>query len=148
MKDIKLTINEIEKYFERLNKTRNKILTFELTPELLEIQDKIEIIDSFIFRFTKIQDTIGNKLFPAILMILEEEYKNKSFIDILNRLEQLEYLPSVNSWKKIRELRNSITHTYPWEKEILINEIKLALKYSDELNNIFNNIKNKLIGKI
>jgi len=63
---------------------------------------------------------------------------------ILNRLEQLEFIPSAEEWKKLRELRNNLTHTYPWEKEILINEIKEALKYSEKMINIFQHIKEKL----
>ncbi len=36
-----------------------------------------ETIDAFIFRFSKMQDVMGEKLFPAILNVLGEEYRNR-----------------------------------------------------------------------
>jgi hypothetical protein len=49
--------------------------------------DEIEPIDQFLYRFTKLQDAMGEKLFLLILEFLKEENTtNKPFIDILNRL--------------------------------------------------------------
>lgn len=144
MKDINLIYNEIEKHKERLEYAKNKISRIELNEEVLENPEIIETIDSFIFRFSKMQDTMGEKLFPLVLQMLGEEVRNKPFIDILNRLEQLEFIPSAEEWKKLKELRNNLTHTYPWEKEVLINEIKEALRYSEKMINIFQQIKEKL----
>jgi len=144
VKDINLIYNEIEKHKERLEYAKNKISRIELNEEVLENPEIIETIDSFIFRFSKMQDTMGEKLFPLVLQMLGEEVRNKPFIDILNRLEQLEFIPSAEEWKKLKELRNNLTHTYPWEKEVLINEIKEALRYSEKMINIFQQIKEKL----
>jgi hypothetical protein len=48
--------------------------------------DEIEHIDQFLFRFAKLQDAMGEKLFLLILEFLKEENtRNKPFIDILNR---------------------------------------------------------------
>jgi hypothetical protein len=55
----------------------NKISSWKLTEELLENPEIMETIDSFIFRFTKMQDTMGQKLFPLVLEALEEDVKNK-----------------------------------------------------------------------
>jgi len=144
MKNINLIIQEIEKHLEQLKYTKEKIKKLELDPELISNPEIIEIIDSFIFRFAKMQDTMGEKLFPLILQILGENVRNKPFIDILNKLEQLEFIPSSNEWKKLREIRNRITHTYPWQKDELIFEIKESLKYSDKMIETYQNIKEKL----
>lgn len=74
MKDIKVIIDELDKLIERMIITKNKIKLWQLNKDLFNDQNKVEIIDSFIFRFSKIQDTIGNKLFPGILMVLEDSY--------------------------------------------------------------------------
>ncbi|MDM7274250.1 hypothetical protein [Sulfurihydrogenibium azorense] len=144
MKDIRIVLQEIDKHKERLEYAKSKIEKWQLTQEILDDPEIVETIDSFIFRFSKMQDSMGEKLFPLILETLGEETRNKPFIDILNKLEKLEFIPSADEWKKLRNLRNSLTHTYPWEKEILLEEIKEALKYSDEMVKIYIQIKEKL----
>ncbi len=145
MKDINLVLKEIDKHKERLEYVVNKIKSWnELNTETLDDPEKVETIDSFLFRFSKMQDTMGEKLFPLILEIFGEEARNKPFIDILNRLEQLEILPSANKWKELRKIRNLLTHTYPWEQEILIKELKQAINASDELMKIYEKIKEKI----
>ena len=75
--------------------------------------EKIEHLDQFIYRFMKLQDCLGLRLFPAVLENLQEEYKTRSFLDILNRLEQLGVIESAYIWQEIRETRNNFTHEYP-----------------------------------
>ena len=141
MKDLSMVLKEIEKHKERLLYTKKKIEKWELSPRILEDPEKVETVDSFIFRFSKLQDSMGQKLFPLTLEFLEEEVRNKPFIDILNRLERLELIESAEKWKELRELRNLLTHTYPWEKEELIENLKLALKRSEELVSTFEKFK-------
>lgn len=49
--------------------------------------DEIEHIDQMVYRFSKLQDSRGERLFKSVLMFLEEDIKNKPFLDVLNRLE-------------------------------------------------------------
>ncbi len=145
MKDINLVLKEIDRHKDRLEYVIKKIKSWgQLNVEMLNDPEKVETIDAFLFRFSKIQDTMGEKLFPLILEILGEEARNKPFIDILNRLEQLELLPSANKWKELGKIRNLLTHTYPWEQEILTKELKQAINTSDELMEIYGNIKEKI----
>ena len=145
MKDIKLVLKEIDKHKDRLEYVVSKIKGWnELNTETLDDPEKVETIDSFLFRFSKMQDTMGEKLFPLILEIFGEEARNKPFIDVLNRLEQLEILPSANKWKELRKIRNLVTHTYPWEQEVLIEELKQAIKASEEMIKIYKGIKEKI----
>ena len=145
MKDINLVLQEIDKHEERLRYVADKIKSWhELNTEILNDPEKVETIDAFLFRFSKMQDTMGEKLFPLILEILGEESRNKPFIDIINRLEQLEILPSANKWKELRKIRNLLIHTYPWEQEILIKELKEAIRASEELIKVYDGIKGKI----
>ena len=87
---------------------------------------QVQIIDQFLFRFAKLQDSIGERLFKTILLFLEEDIRNKPFIDILNRLEKLEILTSVEEWRSLRDIRNTLAHTYdddPEELALAINRI-------------------------
>ena len=144
MKDLSMVLKEIEKHKERLLYAKKKIEKWELSPQILEDPEKVETVDSFIFRFSKLQDSMEQKLFPLTLEFLEEEVRNKPFIDILNRLERLELIESAEKWKELRELRNLLTHTYPWEKEELIENLKVALKRSMELLSTFERFKDFL----
>ena len=80
--------------------------------------DEIEPIDQFLYRFAKLQDAMGEKLFLLILEFLKEENTtNKPFIDILNRLEQLGLLENKNVWLELRKIRNNIAHQYEDEPQ-------------------------------
>ena len=88
---------------------------FPLTTEKLKSasEEQIGHIDQFVYRFTKLQDAMGARLFPSLYAWNEERYEPKPFRDVLNRLEQLEILPSVRRWQFFRDLRNVLAHDYP-----------------------------------
>jgi len=73
----------------------------------------IGFLDQFIFRFSKLQDVMGSRLFPSILELLAEPANEKAFIDILNRLEKLKIIESALHWIELRKIRNDIVHEYP-----------------------------------
>ncbi len=134
-KNIGKVVDEIEKHRKRMVYYRNKIEMWgEISEDFFENPELVETIDAFIFRFSKMQDSMGEKLFPLTLTLLGEEVKRKPFIDLLNRLEELELLGSAEKWIELRKLRNAITHTYPWETDALIKLLKEALKQSQILD--------------
>jgi hypothetical protein len=102
----------------------------EITEETFEDSQKVAIIDSFIFRFSKFQDTLQKKFFPLTLKWLGEDIDNLPFTDWLNRPERLGLIPSAHFLMEQRSLRNLITHTYPWVTE-----------KSGELLEVYENLK-------
>lgn len=100
---------------QRLNHAFGRINPLmPMTLEKLECMsdDDYVFLDSVVGRFEKLQDTIGEKIFPRILK-LEEEFKvSESFLDRLHRLEQLQVIDSADSWIKLRQLRNELSHEY------------------------------------
>jgi hypothetical protein len=110
-------------------------------------QEQISHADQLIYRFSQLQDTIGNKLFPLILQGLVEYSPNMPFIDILNQLEKLSVIESTEHWLSLREIRNLVTHEYPGnEKEIVdaLNELHQQTFYlSSTLDNLMLYIKNR-----
>ncbi|KAF3978342.1 MAG: nucleotidyltransferase domain-containing protein [Methylococcales symbiont of Iophon sp. n. MRB-2018] len=113
--NLEITLNECKQHTKRINYATRKMDKFmPLTPAtFLKLSEtKIGNIDQFLFRFIKLQDTIGTKLFPNILLFLGEEIANKSFIDRLNRLEQLNLLDSKYTWNNLRKIRNDLSHQY------------------------------------
>lgn len=75
--------------------------------------DTVTHIDQLLFRYNKLQDSMGQRLFPAILMLGGEWRDDETFIDKLNRLEKLRAIPSADQWNEIRLIRNRMTHEYP-----------------------------------
>lgn len=99
--------------------------------------EKIKTIDFFIYRFTKIQDKMGEKLFPTILKELYEYKASMSLIDVLHRLEKLELLESSDAWIDYRKLRNALTHEYPDNEDEMIESIALAIEVYENLKKIY-----------
>ena len=94
--------------------------------------EQVRCIDQFIFRFSKLQDAIGAKLFRYLLEYLDEDVTALPMRDILNRLERYQIIPSADEWNYIRELRNEISHDYPlMEDDVVAILNELFLKVND-----------------
>ncbi len=106
--------------------------------------EKIKTIDFFIYRFTKIQDRMGEKLFPLILKELHEYKTSMSLIDVLHRLEKLELLESSDIWIDYRKLRNALTHEYPDNEDEMIESIALAIDVYGDLKKIYTKLLNSV----
>ncbi len=135
----KFIIDEINQHIRRINSILPEIESWiPLNQEDFNNTEKVKTIDSFIYRFIKMQDKMGEKLFPNILIILEEYKSNMPFIDVLNRLERLEILPSADEWLEFRNLRNALTHEYPGNEEEMIESITAAIEEYHKMLAIFN----------
>ena len=114
--------------------------------------DEITIVDIINFRFSKLQDLIGSKIFPIILTTLGEDHPEQSFVDKLNTLEKLGYLKNAYEWRDLRDIRNDIAHEYGVDSEKLakkINEViddsVFLLAYWKELKQKLEQIKSQLM---
>ncbi len=143
------TFQTLELHTHRANQAYDEVMGFAalMDVETLNDFDKVKVIDSFIFRFIKIQDLMGNKLFKEILKALGEYQPSMSMLDVLDRLEQLELLDSVEQWMDYRNLRNVLTHEYPDNKEELLEGIQEALKVFHDIRNIHENMLKYAKGK-
>ena len=91
--------------------------------------EDLSFFDQLIFRFSKMQDSMGGKLFSAILENLGEEIKGVPFIDQLNKLEELNIIGSADEWILLRETRNIVTHEYPFITDEVIQGLNLLSKH-------------------
>jgi len=91
-------------------------------------QDKLDILA---FRFSKLQDLLGDKIFRNIL-----EYSGfnvqQSFVRLLGELER-EGILDLNQWISLRNARNRIAHEYPNDEKGLTSSINFIYEYSDYL---------------
>jgi hypothetical protein len=130
---------------ERMSFAYHKIETyFPLTPEKYNAlqPEELSFFDQLIFRFSKLQDSMGGKLFPALLENLGEEIKGKPFIDQLTKLEELKIIGNSNDWLILRETRNIVTHEYPFIPDEVIDGLNLLHKHYQLIMEIWEQTKN------
>jgi hypothetical protein len=102
---------------------------------------EISLTDQLIYRFSKLQDTMGNKFFPLILQGLGEDISSMPFIDMLNRLEKLKILENHNEWLIFRETRNQVTHEYPFLREEFIEGLNELYVQVEKLSHTWRKIE-------
>lgn len=98
-------------------------------------------IDQMVFRFTKLQDELGNNSFRFLLEFLQEDITGKPFRDILNILERLQIIDSSDIWLSLRELRNDLTHEYPMMIDETINKLNHLFKQLPLLEKILKTVQ-------
>ena len=81
-----------------------------------------ERLDAFVSRFGRLQDTVGDKLLPALLTALAE--KPGAAIDNLDRAEKLGLIDSVDTWMAMRKLRNQMVHAYIEDLAVLSSALR------------------------
>jgi hypothetical protein len=143
MKDLEKTF--VEKLYE-CNQHKKRLLSAKkrlssIMPLTLKVYDTLDddtmsVIDQMIFRFSKLQDTMGEKVFPTILELNGEDVKRLTFIDRLNRLEELGLLYK-NEWMSLRKERNEIAHEYTFNKEEVVDGINLIYMRVNKLLEIY-----------
>ncbi len=144
MKRLSFIVEELSRHRQRMAYARAKIEQWALDEALLEDDERVETLDAFVWRFTKLQDAMGQKLFPAVLEILQEPVREMAMLDRLARLEQLEYLQDAEHWQALRHIRNELTHTYPWEQSAMLEALAMALQASYEMETLLDHILNKI----
>lgn len=105
----------------------------------LSMEDQ-SFIDQLIYRFIKLQDSMGMKLFPTTLDYLGEEVTGVPFIDLLNKMEEISLLEDAKQWILLRETRNLVTHEYPFSTDEIIEGLNLLSKHVLLLQEILSHI--------
>ena len=143
-------IKECDKHLERIKHAYAKMAVFMPLNASRYAQltdDEVEHIDQYLYRFSKLQDVIGEKLFVLLLEFLKEEnIKAKPFIDILNRLEQLGLLEDKNVWLELRKIRNTIAHQYEEEPEQASAALNAIYAAKPTIETIYFALKNRYVG--
>lgn len=114
-------------------------LSAEAYNELSE--EKIRCLDQFIFRFSKLQDVMGAKLFRHALEYADEDINELPMRDILNRMERYRLIDSAEDWNYMRELRNEVSHDYPLEKNDVVSVLNELIAKVATLRNIRQNLQ-------
>ena len=81
-----------------------------------------ERLDAFVSRFGRLQDTVGDKLLPALLTALAE--KTGPAIDNLDKAEKFGFIESTDTWMEMRKLRNQMVHVYIDDPVVLASALR------------------------
>jgi len=153
IKDIEKTFKEklyeCSKHQEKLQDAKEYLKDiFPLSIDKYLQLDKISssFIDQLNFRFSKLQDTMGESIFKMVLILGKEEPKKYTFFDILIRLEELELL-NKDEWLKLREIRNEIAHEYSFNQQEVVDNINLIYNKIDRLISIYETITKFVYNK-
>ena len=133
-------IEECRIHKKRIEYAKNKLgNTFPMGIEKWNClsEEEIEAMDQLVFRFIKLQDALGLRVFTQVLVLLQEPVENKSMLDKLNRLEKLEIIKSARKWQELRNLRNNLTHEYPNQDVENCERFNYFFKEVDSLIGIF-----------
>ena len=72
----------------------------------------VRLLDQILYRFLKLQDTVGDRLIETTLAELGEPSEDWPMRDRLDRLERLGFLDAAQ-WAEWRAVRNRLAHEYP-----------------------------------
>lgn len=81
-------------------------------------------LEAFTSRFCRLQDTLGDKLLPALLNALGESAS--ALLINLNKAEKYGWLESADQWIALRQLRNRMIHEYSEDMDVLHGSLMTA----------------------
>jgi hypothetical protein len=122
---------------------------FPLTPSLLENLDEVRVeqLDQFLFRFAKLQDAMGSRLFPAVDALVSGNAESRPFIDVLMSLEKYRVVENAGPWQEFRELRNNLSHEYPDNFEESAVTLNLLFQKWPQFRGIYTRIRDFAISR-
>lgn len=102
-------------------------------------KDKLDVLA---FRFAKLQDLLGAKIFREYLAVLQYPVEDKNFLELLRELDK-EKIVDIDLWSEFRGVRNSISHDYPSEEEEKAQAINYLIQHIEKLIEITQKIKER-----
>ncbi len=123
---------------EHLLAVRNRLLgddcsvSSQRVEEILATDIGIDRLESFGAKFGRMQDTVIDKLVPALLTAAGEP--TAAAIDNLGRLERLGLVNSVDEWLQMRRLRNRLVQEYIDRPDDLAPALERACRFTDRMH--------------
>jgi hypothetical protein len=105
-------------------------------------------VDQLLYRFSKLQDAMGERVFVDGLFLLGEDFRDKPFLDALNRLEALTLIPGRDWWLELREYRNQVAHEYPDRRAEQAAAINAIFEKCAGLMSVFNTFVSEVELKV
>jgi uncharacterized protein with HEPN domain len=126
-----------EKEVQLLRQTRERLFPAKESVDaawVRRVADDVELserLEAFSSRFSRLQDTVMDKLLPRLLVASGEAIG--SAIDNLNRADRLGLVEKPDEWIALRQLRNRLVHEYMEDAEEFSTVLNDVLRLSAEL---------------
>lgn len=136
----------LEESLVHINRLRDVLVSlkqlYPLTQKKLSIlsssdKDKLDVLA---FRFAKLQDLLGTKIFREYLTVLQYPVEDKNFLEILKELDK-EKILDIDLWSEFRGVRNAISHDYPSQEDEKVEAINYLIVNIEALIQITQKIK-------
>ena len=143
------TKNETQTHFNRLRtaikriKNAERALTGSNIKLLLDNEDSASFLDQVVYRFSKLQDSLG-KLIRFYLSLRGENIDGLSMIDMINLSEKIGIDITADKWLELRRLRNILTHEYEEEHQKIAGTINKVCEEIPYLEKIIGQLEVKL----
>ena len=127
MRRLRSYLAEASLHAERLKEVLSRLsyLLPMAEEKLLELSPpEKDMLDVLAFRFSKLQDLLGSKIFREFLESQGFITEGKSFLEILREVER-EGIIDVDTWSEFRKVSNLIAHEYP----LTVSERVEAINY-------------------
>ncbi len=141
LQESQIHLQRMDIAFEELKKRYSFPIQMAQFSMLLEDNTDVAFADQIIYRYSKAQDCMGEKLFKAFMQY-QGENVDKPFRDILNLLEKWQLL-EVEEWFVLLEIRNEIAHDYENDYSKACQILNSIEQSRAELWKIFNEIQKK-----
>lgn len=106
----------------------------------------IDRLESFGAKFGRMQDTVVDKIIPAVLTAAGEPVA--AAIDNLARMERLELIASADEWLQMRGLRNRLVHEYIDRPADLAPALERACRFSERMHADYACIRRYAVGRL
>jgi len=138
--------NIVEKELRHLSTTDERLFSKPLTLEkILQLENEVELsekVETFASRFARLQDTVGAKLLPQLMELLQE--KRGVMIDNLDWAEKQGWIENSDHWMEIRELRNKMVHEYIESEQEMLDALNKAHHYIPTLKSTVEQMLNEI----
>ncbi len=106
-------------------------LTVEILTAKLDQPTGIDTLESYGAKFSRLQDTITDKLLP--LFLRQSGDKLGTVIENLNKAERLGLIDDVSTWLAARLLRNKLVHEYIEDPAEIVAALNQSCIFVDSL---------------
>ncbi len=143
---LKNYLQEAQLHIERLKDVINRLQ--HLYPlnlhkfQNLSAEEK-DMLDVLAFRFSKLQDLIGAKIFREFLNQTGFITEGKTFLEVLREIEK-EGIIDIDTWSDFRKVRNLISYEYPFNLEERIEAINYLIENAPNLIEVVERIEAKI----
>lgn len=141
---IESALKECDSHVQRVTRVLEILSSwFPINRAVMEKADEelIGHIDQLVYRFTKMQDSMGRRLLPSVYAFLENSSDPVPFFDIINRLEKLDVITSAEEWQFFRNLRNNLAHDYPESIDQTVTTLNTLVSEWDRMVRLYEKVK-------